>query len=219
MTTKIKTKYSQKPASSSTRGLTLIEVLFALVIVVGLTGSSVSFMKRRDNHIKKTFRQLMALNRQLDYQARLSGDIRRLVISLDKDKNTYWVEKKINKVYANSFTGGLSDTAEDLKTGDIVNQTQKEDLQTAESFVMDKEFFEEPQTLPKKFVFESMELSHQKDPITEGATYIYYLPAGQFSTALVLVKHKKSYRSLFFNRLTGELTMFHGKKTLTDLKQ
>lgn len=96
MTTKIKLKTKYKRILPhqviNRKGLTLIEVLFALVIVVGLTGSSISFMKRRENHIKHTLRQFMALNRQLDYQARLSGQVWRLVINLDK--NTYWVEKK-----------------------------------------------------------------------------------------------------------------------------
>ena len=194
------------------RGMTLLEVLIALVITIGIMGSSVSFINRKENQIKKTLRQWTALNRQLDYQARLSGQKWRLVIDLDK--NSYWVEKKKPALSPNN-TLHLDENA---PADDPDNSSAVAPLSPVQSdFVIDKNFFEKPQVLPKKFRFESLELSYQAEPKTQGLAYIYYLPGGQFSTALVLIKYKKSYRSLFFNRLRGEMILFSGQKKLKDL--
>ena len=213
-----------QPLGKNHKGLTLIEILIALVIIVGLMGSSLSFMNRRENHIRKTFRAWTALNRQLDYQARLKGQQWRWAIDLDK--NTYWVEKRVSETQQDSQlsstteSSNSSDTSADLETSKNMSYSENSDSKVSpEAFVIDKAFFEKPQTLPKKFSFESMELSHQKKIFMNGYAYIYYLPEGQFSTTLVLIKHKKNYRSVFFNRLTGDMTVFSGKKSLKDLEQ
>ena len=192
--------------------MTLVEILIALAIVVGLMGSSITFMNRKENQIRKILRQWTALNHQLDYQARLKGQKWRLVIDLDK--NSYWVEKKQATKSPNNTI-----SLDDRDRLDSANSSAVDPLSHPHSsdFVIDKSFFEKPKSLPKKFSFESLELSYQAEPKTQGSAYIYYLPEGQFSTALVLMKYKNSYRSLFFNRLRGELTVFSGKKTLKDL--
>ena len=202
--------YSWPLVAKNPKGLTFVEVMFSLVIIVGVTFTSLSFVNKRENHIKKTFRHFTALNRRLDYQARLQGQRWRLVINLDK--NTYWVEKQ--EAFHPQESGFHFP-----ESSSTTSKKEDDSKRSPDGFVQDTNFFEKPQTLPKKFSFESLESSYQYSPLKSGLAYIYYLPEGQFSTALVLIKYKNSYRSLFFNRLTGDMTLFSSKKNLKDLKQ
>ena len=182
--------------------MSLLEVLIALTILVSILALSVSVVKKKDNNIKKTFRHLISLNRQLDHFARLKRQTYRLVIRLDKKKSSWWVEKKISE-------------------NQILHNPSNKENQSfpPNGFIMDTDFFEKPQHLPNGLNFESVELNEHKDPITSGMAYIHYFPEGQFNLALVKVKSKKTYWSIFIDRLHGELTVFSGKKTLKEFEQ
>ena len=183
-------------------GFTLLELLIALVMLTSILVMGGSFVKKKDNVIKKTFRQLIALNRQLDHFARLNRDAYRLVINIDEKNNSWWVEKKTHE----NLIQSKSPKPENLTSSSTV-------------FVMDDRFSKKPQKLPGQLRFESLELSEQDAPVTSGKAYIYYLPEGQFNTALLKIKGKKVYWSLFIDRLHGELTVFNGKKSLQEFKQ
>lgn len=168
------------------KGITLIEILISLTILVSILILSASFIKKRENSIKKIFRQFISINRQLDHLSRLKKRTYRLVIQLDNTKNSWWIEsnKKNNKI-----------------------------------FIIDKRFFTKPQFLPKILTFNSIELTNHKKPITKGKAYIYYFPEGQFTLALIQLKGKTNYWSIFIDRIKGELTVFNKKKSLKDFKQ
>ena len=173
--------------------MTLLEILVALTIIVGLMGMSVSFLKRGENQTKATFRKLLALNRQLDSFSRLKGEVYRLVIDLDEKKNSWWVEKK--------------------------QLIPEEGELPREDFVKDSHFYEEPQKLPGALRFTSVESEEQNQPTTQGRAYIYYFPEGQFSLNLLNIKGQKQQWSLLINRLRGNVTVFREKKKLEDFKQ
>ena len=189
------------PDKINNKGFTLLELLIALTILVSTVIMGASFIKKKDNNIKKTFRQLIALNRQLDYSARLKKEIYRLAIHIDEKESSLWVEKKIPEkpILHNAFN--------------TKNQTAP-----PTGFVIDTNFFEEPKKLPEGLKFESMEMKGQ-EPITNGKAYIHYLPEGQFNTALLKIKGRKTYWSLFIDRLHGELLVFKGEKKLQEFEQ
>lgn len=186
----------------NTKGFTLLELLIVLVLLTGILALGSSFIKKKDNIIKKTFRQLVALNRQLDHFARLKRETYRLVINMNEKENSFWVEKK------------LPENQIQLNPSDSKNQTLP-----PSGFIMDTDFFEKAQKLPRGLKFESVEMKGQKEPITNGKTYIYYFPEGQFNTALLQIKGKKVYWSLFIDRMHGELTVLNGKKKLEEFDQ
>ncbi len=187
---------------ANNKGFTLLELLIAMTIITSALVMGMSFIKKSDNVIKKTFRQLVALNRQLDHFARLKRKTWRLVVHISDKKSSWWVEKKIEKDQM---------PAQVVKKGD---QTFPPD-----GFIIDEDFFKEPQQLPRRLTFESVELSAHKEPVTQGKAYIYYFPEGRFSLALIKIKGRKAYWSLFIDRLHGELTVFNGNKKLKDFEQ
>ena len=198
--------------ATNNKGMSLIEIMIAMTLLAGMAGLSAVFVNRKESQIKKTWRAFTALNRQLDYKSRLKRKHWRWAFSLDEDKNSWWVEKKAPEISLKN--GGDKSPGKDLNSSHPSSPPMSQD-----GFLMDGDFFTEPQTLPKKLTFESVELSYQKDLITSGTVYIPYWPEGQFSTALVLIKYKQKYWSLFFNRLNGEMLVLPGKKSLKDLEQ
>lgn len=187
---------------TNTRGFTLLELLVAMTLLVSALIVGGSFIKKKDNNIKKTFRRFIALNRQLDHFARLKRETYRLAFNIDEKENSFWVEKKLSE-------NQISQNLPSLK-----NQTLP-----PTGFVMDTDFFETPQKLPGDLKFESLEATGQEEPVTKGKAYIYYFPEGQFNKALLKIKGKKIYWSLFIDRLHGELTVFNGEKKLQEFEQ
>ena len=193
------------------KGFTLLEALISLSLIAGVLITSVSFVKKKDTARKKVFRQFISLNRQLDHFARLKKNVYRLVIQIDKkeDKYSYYVEKKLMGV-----PQGFPSEEEESE------EKKEEDraLVDKEAFVIDQEFFEEPQVLPSGLSFISVELGLEEKPIEEGKVSIFYFPEGQFNKVLIQVKEKNIYWSFLINRLSGGLNILKGKNTLKDLE-
>ena len=74
--------------------MTLLELVVVLSIITTSIGLGISSIKKKENQIKKTLRQLIALNRQLHSYAKLKRNVYRLAIALDAENSTWWVEKK-----------------------------------------------------------------------------------------------------------------------------
>ena len=172
-----------------------------VLITSSLILGSSFVIKGTDNRKKSTFRELTALNRQLDYLSRSKNQTWRLVIDMDETQNSWWVEKKLS--HNTSSDQAFSSANQSFPTG---------------NFVIDTNFFAKPQKLPGKMTFESVELSGKENEITKGKAYIHYFPEGQFNMAVLKVKRNNTYWSLFINRLHGELTVFTGNKSLKDLR-
>ena len=184
------------------KGLTLLEILIVIVILASSSILGGSFLFKKENNIKKAFRQFIALNRQLDHTARLKRESYRWAIKLGKKESAWWVERKVPYTLIPE------------------ENTNTEDQSAAQNgYLMDTEFFRTPQKLPSGLYFESVELSGQEKEKSEGIAYIYYFPEGQFNTAFIKIKSKKEYWSFFIDRVQGDLTIFVGKKSLKDMEQ
>ncbi len=180
------------------KGVTLLELLLVLFILSSTLTLGVWFTKKRENHIRKTFRQFIALNHQLDSLAKLKGRAYRLVITTSEEANSWWVEKQ----------GSHS-----LDSNDAYPSSKQ-------IFTIDTAFFPKPQKLPENLRFSNIEFSRplRINP-SKGQSYIYYLPEGQFNKIVLQVKGKKQYWSFFIDRLHGDLRIVPGEKKLEDFKQ
>ena len=190
-------------------GFTLLELLISMTIVISALAMGTAFVKKKDSSIKKSLRGFVALNRQLDHQARLRRQTRRLVIQMKDKKHSWWVEKEQTK-----FPPPLNSPAGAPPPDKPENQSLP-----LEGFVMDTDLFKKPQQLPKGLAFDSVESSSGKEPIKTGKAYIYYFPKGHFSMTLLKLKGRRAYWSLLIDRIHGDLTVFSGNKTLKDFEQ
>ena len=183
------------------KGMTLVEVMVATIIIVGAVATGASYIRKKENKIKKTFRQFIALNRQLDNFARLKQQTYRWVINIDETQNSYWVEKKLSP----------------NQIADLEPSSEEEKTQPPPDFVMDTKFFAKPQKLAHGISFQSVQFNKKDPPIVSGKAYIHYFPEGQFNKTLLKIKGRKAYWSLLIDRLRGELTVINGEKDLKDL--
>ena len=208
--------------------MTLLEMLVVMALLSGFFMMSMPFIKKREHAIQQTFRQIKALNRQLDSQARIDRVTYRLVIVLGlqtEEGSSWWVEKKTTPI-----DSSIAVETDESKDSASINEEVIAEANTsadadadvgvsADGFVMDKSFFEERQKLPENLLFESISFSDQQNDsvVSNGQAYIYYLPGGQSHKILLKIKGKKQHWSLLFDRLKGELDILPGNKTWEEL--
>ncbi len=201
------------------RGMTLIEMLVVMALLAGFFMMSVPFIKKREHVIQRTFRQMKALNRQLDSQARLNGMTYRLVVvlGLQKEGGNWWVERKAT--VEPSIRSEINPSETNPLETDQLKDSSSISIEGEDGFVLDESFFKEPQKLPEALSFESISFSGQQreKQISSGRAYIYYLQEGQSHKILLKIKGKKQYWSLLFDRLRGELDVLLGNKTWQEL--
>ena len=180
------------------RGVTLLELVVVLLILSTAVGLGVSSVSRKENQIKKTLRQFMALNRQLHSQARLRRVSYRWVFDLSGGRKSWWVES-LQPLPAPSGGGGRV---------------------LAPAFVLDRDLMEEPQKLPKSLVFSSVEFSRRGEgPVREGRVYVPYFPEGHTERVVVRLRGMRQSWSFFIDRFLGKSRIFLGEKTLKDFQQ
>ena len=177
------------------RGITLLELVVVLLILSTAVGLGVSSVSRKENQIKKTLRQFMALNRQLHSQARLRRVPYRWVFDLSGGRQSWWVES-------------------------LQVLPALEGDKPVSAFVLDRAFMEEPQKLPGSLEFASVEFSRrEEDPVREGRVYVSYFPEGHTERVVVRLRGMRQSWSFFIDRFLGKSRIFLGEKTLEDFQQ
>ena len=183
--------------NNKTRGLTLIEILFAVIIFAGSLMFISSNIYRTENTVKKTIRDLKSLNRTLYSVSRLKNKNYRL--SLETGENaSYWVEKKQNQreAFLNQQSRGL-----------MISEEEEEPslLNIVSSYEEDPDF--EKKLLPEGLSFEPFEDSAQNNIINIIYDPMFFSPP----TKVFLQLDSKARFTLFFDPLKGELEVTEDK--------
>lgn len=192
------------------QGFTLIEILIVLALVAGLAIYTVPKLSSGDQ-VRAAVRRLTVITKQAQTNARLSGNIHRLVINMpegEDEPHTYWVEKATQKNLKLAFSNE-GDEDVDEEDGEATTQT---------GFEMDERSTKKEEELPGNFYFEDVEFS-EKTKITQGKAYIYFFPQGLVTKAAIHLTNKKAIKwSIIINPLTGVGTVLTEYKSLRDLQ-
>lgn len=210
----IKTSFGAKkkdlkgPAVSRTRqrGFTLIEILIVLGILATVMMLGLGRVRRNENNIKSTFRELTVLSKEIRNQSRLTHSFFRLMIQIKSDESHYWVEK------GNSVE--LKDPKEELKTADELEAAGDNKKKT--SFSIYKKLTKKEKKLPSGIKFKSLEILNT-EPMTEGLGAIYYSPEGLVEASIIHITDDKNTWSLFINPLTGIVEIADEEISLKDV--
>ena len=190
----------------SNRGLSLIEVLIAVAIMVTSLIIVMPQIQRSENKIKKTLRDLQSLNRTLYSYSRIKNKVYRLALKVNKNESSYWVEIKQN----------LSEKTKEEKPTDhslLKNMTAEK---SHPFFEKDLNFDE--QILPYGFFFDWPETSELPE-LSEDILYITYSPHYFSESSSILVRTQKDFFwTLFFNPLSGELEITEGDSSIAQKK-
>lgn len=201
----MKRKKSQvRHKTKTTSGFTLIEILIVLGILAAVIALGINRIRKNENHIKSTIRELSVLSREIRNHARLTQSTMRLMIELAPEGSKYWVEK--------GTANDLRDLKEVFKTENDNNVDEKK----KSTFVLYKKLTKKQKTLAKGISFKSLEVLNM-EPLGEGLSAIYYSPEGYVEASVLQIGDSKNTWSLVINPLTGFVDIIDEARSLKDI--
>lgn len=203
----------KKSSPNPSRGFTLVEVMIVLGIIAAVLALGLSRIKRKDNNIKTVTRHMRVLVKETRNRARLTSSTLRIVIQLENDKPSYWVE----------FGSGqqLRESSEQRKKREEAEKDKKDDKEkTAAAFSRDEKLTKKPIQLPKGLFFGAVDVQGNKEPTTEGTEFIYFSPEGFVEPSAIQITDKKNLTwTLAISPLTGQVDIIPEAKTLKELQR
>ncbi|OYZ17801.1 MAG: hypothetical protein B7Y39_14610 [Bdellovibrio sp. 28-41-41] len=146
-----KPQQHQLTRSSDQRGFTLIEILIVLGIISAVIVLGLGRVRKNDNNIRTTFREMTVLSKEIRNQARLTQTFFRLMIEIKPDQSRYWVEK------GNAIE--LKDPKLELKAQDDQDTSSNK---KKSSFTLFKKLTKKEKILPKGIKFKSLEIQNSE---------------------------------------------------------
>lgn len=194
----------------NTHGFTLIEIMIVLGILGAVLALSLNRIKKNDNNIKSTIRELSVLSKEIRNQARLTQSTFRLMIELSDNKYSYWVEKGNNVERRDTKLNIFEEYKKEQEEKD------KEKNKPISSFQLFKKLTKKEKKLPSGISIKSVEVQNM-EPITNGMAAIYYSSEGYVEASVIQIGDAKNTWSLVINPLTGFVEILEEAKTLKDL--
>ena len=224
----LKYKKSQSPP-----GVSLLEVMIVITIIVLMITIGVPQFKNRNNQLKSTVRRLLVLGKKTRYKARLTNRPYRLVIDLgtkEDTKQSYWIEEASNpEALADQSRNPLLEAKEEKEKRDSFNEFNQ-DSNTGNSseestspqkndFSLAQNILSSPIKWPKDLKITSVELSHQKEAQLQGKAHIYFFPSGFIEEAAIHIQLRETLKwTIFFHPYTGEIDLIKKEMSLQDVK-
>lgn len=200
-----KTHSSSYSDSTSISGFTLIEILIVLGILAAVITLGINRIRKNENSVKSTLREISVLSREIRNHARLTQSTMRLMIEISEDKSKYWVEK------GNAIE--LRDPKESFPTED--EKAVDSDSKKKPPFSLYKKLTKKQKSLNKGVSFKSLEVLNM-EPVTTGLSAIYYSADGYVEASVLQIGNDKNTWSLVFNPLTGFVDISEEAKSLKD---
>lgn len=196
------------------RGFSLIEIMVVLGIMAALVVLGASRIQKKQTSIRSVVRQFTVLGKEIRNHARLHNQTLRLVIELDPEKPTYFIEAS-NSSGSNYID---AEALEKLRSGDL--REDDPDRKNVTAFTPYTRIMKKPRELPSGFFFKQVETQSSPDPITEGKAYIYFFPKGHLeATAIQMSDGKDTTWTIVYHPLTGHANIIQEAQSLRDIKR
>lgn len=193
-------------------GLTLLEIMIVLAIIAGVVLTALPRLSGQNNQMRQSVRQLTAISKQLQLQAKLQGAIYRLVIDLGKDERSpqsYWVEKSTNQTV-------LKPDEMDAPIGELEKKGEGE---PPPQFSADNRVLKGKQGFPSGLRVSEVELKRKEQPISSGKAYVHFFPQGLAEEAAIHLRASEKLQwTLAVHPLTGRSSVYPEKISLREIQ-
>ena len=209
-----------------TRGMTLIEIMIALVLVGLIVVGAVSGLRSlAKSDLRASASHLAGAIRYVFDRASTSGRAHRLVFDFDTGK--YWAESTDDKVY---LTSGKETAEKRRKEAEKLAKEDEEEKRANDrassmgsaipgrympkpyrpkraEFGAFKETSIKPVTLSKKVKLADFYVPRLEQPLSEGQAYLYFFPLGMTEAATIHLTDAKreNFYTLVVHPLTGRV--------------
>lgn len=198
-------------------GFSLMEITVVILIIGGLLSIALPRMSIKKQDTKKVLRDISQSVKEIRNRAKLYNTSYRLAIKLDKDEQSYWVEKSNTVTYIDKKA---LDLQREMAKSAFAKDKADDQPSTPTGFQPDPTFFKKEQTLPKDFTFKLVESGSRNDTFTDGIAYIHFFPQGFLEPSIIQVEDpKKNIWTIFFNSLTGASTLIPEARALKDIER
>lgn len=195
----------------SHKGFTLIEIMIVLAILAATIVVGAPRIFRTQDNIKSAATKMMSLAKEVRTKARLTNSTYRIVINIDEQEPTYWVERASG---AQPVDPKLYEKLRDNK-----GKSQDENAPPP-LFQMDKSILKKETSLPNGIRFKSLETISTQSPITAGYAYIHFFPEGFVEASALQIANAKNFTwTLVFNPLTGQADIVQKASSLKDIQR
>lgn len=190
--------------------------MVVLMIIGGLLVIALPRMNFSPTDGKKVFNEFSRVAKEVRNRSRLYNTSYRLAFRLDKDNQSYWVEKSSQTTYIDKDALEKARKAEK----DTFRKGDEKEAAPAGGFAPDNSVFKKEQTLPRGYRFVLVESGSRENTYNDGTAYIHFFPQGFIEPSVLQIEDpKKNVWTLFFNTLTGQATIIPEAKLLKDLQQ
>lgn len=201
-----KLRLNKKPS----RGFSLLEIIIVLSIIGAIMAVALPRLLDKKQDTRKVFRDFVIAGKDIRNRAKLGGVSYRLAFRLEKDQQTWWVEKATKAI--------LLDKKALEKAREKAGSSFREDEKPPADFNPDTSIFKKEQQLPEGFSFVHIESGPQELIATEGVAYIHFFSQGMIEPSAIQIQDpRKNIWTLVFNPITGQSDIIPEAKTLRDL--
>ena len=194
----------------SYRGMTLVEMMVVLAIIVAITGMgfwSMGLMAR--SKLRDETLRFSGAVTYVYHQAALRNIVYRLVI--DMDENEYWSEVAEGNVKLPSpdddgFVNPFED--DDLSDEEMFKLHRPPVFESSEDTLLKKRKLEEP------LRFAGVITEHNQEMIVEGKVTITFFPSGYAERAFLYLSDGQGYYSISIDSLTGKVHTYSSRKEI-----
>lgn len=194
----------------ASNGFSLLEIIIVLSIIGAIMAVALPRLMDKKQDTRKVFRDFAIAGKDIRNRAKLGGVSYRLAFRLEKDQQTWWVEKATKVI--------LLDKKNLEEAREKAGSTFREDEKPPSDFNPDTSIFKKEQQLPEGFRFVHIESGPQELIATEGIAYIHFFSQGMIEPSAIQIQDpRKNIWTLVFNPITGQSDIIPEAKTLRDL--
>ena len=203
-------------------GFTLLEVIIVITIIAAIVTLAVPKLFKRGTEVRTVVRRIGVINRELKNRAKLMGATYRLALRMrNTDSPSNGREPRIDSFWVEKAPGQILNDYDPEKPPVLADELDEDERKKLppQVFQIETAITKKPEELPEGMIFDRVELSSLKEPVTDGIVYVHYLPSGYADEAAIHINYDNALKwTLAIQPLTGRIDILNEDIPLKELQ-